>query len=79
MLNCTVMYVHDVCFKYDTVESLVNVVAFVSGPSCMLPKLQEVFKGKNNGVHGLTVKLIIVYTCVYFFNPYSLGHSTGTE
>ena len=34
---------------------MVDIDLFVSGPLHMLPRLQEVLKGKNNDFHGLTV------------------------
>ena len=35
---------------------VVDMHVFVSGPLHMLPGLQEVFKGNNVDVHGLTVR-----------------------
>ena len=46
---------------------VVDMEVFVSGPLHMLPKLQEVLKGRNDDVHGLTVS-----TCMYLENQYLL-------
>ena len=39
---------------------VVDIDLFVSGPLHMLPRLQEVLKGKNDDLHGLTVSRNVI-------------------
>ena len=61
---------------------VVDMDVFVRGPLHMLPRLQEVLKGNNIDVDGLTVRtcfILLYYGLCTYFTAYSSDHSTGTE
>ena len=56
---------------------VVDIDVFVSGPLHMLPRLQEMLKGKNKDLHGLTVSTtrLLISLLIQMLSPvYNVTH-----
>ena len=62
-------------------DHVVDIDVFVSGPLHMLPRLQEMLKGKNMDLHGLTISTTrLLISLIQILNPvYNVTHINSLD